>query len=268
MGKDFLSTPMIQITPNQVTPAIKSMFNLNMPTGIRAFAVMAGGNNGKIFTNDPGHPRWCLVWEADDGTLYRGGKYDSDVLSEAVALLRQEGVVALGFHDGDSDVERFPSDPQAGAECFELDRPVGNSDLSPYLGALPEGYSIHRMDQMLLEHSPHYDGTISRYKSIENFLASGIAVCIMHGHEIVCEAYADMDIMGMRELGITTQEAYRRQGLATIACAHLIKLCEGSGSSTYWDCAKFNLSSVALARKLGFQNKRAYKLLAWFKPGE
>lgn len=244
------------------------MFNLNMPTGIRAFAVMAGGNNGKIFTNDPGHPRWCLVWEADDGTLYRGGKYDSDVLSEAVALLRQEGVVALGFRDGDSDVERFPSDPQAGAECFEFDRPVGNSDLSPYLGALPEGYSIQRMDRMLLERSPKHDENLNRYGSLESFLASGIAVCITHGHEIVCEAYSDMDILGRRELGIRTQQPYRRHGLATIACAHLIKLCEESGSGAYWDCAKFNLSSVALARKLGFQNERVYKLLAWFKDGQ
>ncbi|MBI5962309.1 MAG: GNAT family N-acetyltransferase [Chloroflexi bacterium] len=256
---------MIQISPAQVTPAIKSMFNLNMPTGIRAFAVMAGGNNGKIFTDDPAHPLWALVWEADDGVLYRGGKYGRDVLTEAVTLLKQEGIVALGFRDGDSDMDRFPPDPEAGAECFEFDRPVGISDLSPYLGALPDGYSIHRMDQALLERSPKYEETLNRYGSIENFLDKGIAISILHGDETVCEAYADMDIMGMRELGVRTQESYRRQGFATFACACLIKLCEESGSATYWDCAKFNLSSMALARKLGFQNERAYKLLAWFQ---
>ena len=259
---------MIQITPNQVVPAIKSMFNLNMPTGIRAFAVMAGGNNGKIFTDDPAHPLWALVWEADDGVLYRGGKYNAEVLSEAVALLRLEGIAALGFRDGDSDMARFPLNPDAGAECFEFDRPVGISDLSPYLGALPDGYSIHRMDQALLERSPKYEENLNRYGSIENFLDKGIAVSILHGDETVCEAYADMEIMGIRELGIRTQESYRRQGFATFACAYLIKLCEESGSATYWDCAKFNLSSMALAHKLGFQNERVYKLLAWFKQKE
>lgn len=259
---------MIQIAPNQVTHAIKSMFNLNMPTGIRAFAVMAGGNNGKIFTDNPAHPGWCLVWEADDGILYRGGKYTADVLCEAVNLLRRDGTVALGFRDGDSDANLFPPDPDAGAECLEFDRPVGSRGLSPYLRALPAGYSIHRMDRTLLERSPKYDGNFTRYGSIENFIDKGIAVCILHGAETVCEAYADMEIMGMREIGIATQPPYRKQGFAAIACAQLIKLCEQSGSRVYWDCAKFNAGSVALAHKLGFQNERAYKLLAWFKPEE
>jgi RimJ/RimL family protein N-acetyltransferase len=256
---------MIQITPNQVTPTLTSMFDLSMPTGIRALAVLAGGNNGKIFVDDPTHPLWCLVWEADDGTLYRGGKYDRDVLSEAVTLLRQEGVVALGFRDGDSALDLFPPEPDAGAECLEFDRPIGSSDLSQYVGELPSRYEIHRMDRVLFERSLKYAENLNRYGSIENFLNRGIAVCITHGGGIVSEAFADMDIMGMRELGIRTHEDYRRQGLATAACAHLIKLCEQSGSGGYWDCVKSNRSSAALARKLGFQNARAYKLLAWFK---
>lgn len=259
---------MLEISPHQVTPALRSMFHLDMPTGIRALAVLAGGNNGKIFTDNPARPNWGLVWEADDGVLYRGGKYNAEVLSEAVALLRQEGIAALGFRDGDSDADCFPPDPDAGAECLEFDRPVGISDLSPYLDALPDGYSIHRMDQALLERSPKYEENLNRYGSIENFLDKGIAVSILHGDKTVCESYADMDIMGIREVGITTQKAFRRQGFATFACAHLIKLCEQSGSGTYWDCARFNLSSMALARKLGFQNGRAYKLLAWFKQKE
>src|SRR5512141_1706861 len=116
---------MIQITPNQVRPVMSSMFDVSMPTGIRALAVLAGGNKGKIFTDDPDHPRWAFVWEADDGTLYRGGEYDKDDLSEAVNVLRQEGVVALGFHDGDSAQDLLPPNPDAGAECLEFDRPIG-----------------------------------------------------------------------------------------------------------------------------------------------
>ena len=257
---------MIQINPNQVTPALASMFDLSMPTGIRALAVLAGGNAGKIITDDPISPHWGFACEADDGTLYRGGKYDKDILCEIVTLLRQDGVVALGFRDGDSDVDRFPTDPDAGAECLEFDRPVGCSDLSAYLSEPPIGYQMYRMGRACLERSPKYAENLNRYGSIENFLSRGMAVCLTHDDDIVCEAYADMEIMGMREIGIRTQEPYRKQGLATIACAHLIKLCEEAGAGTYWDCSKFNVGSVALAYKLGFQNERPYKLLAWFKP--
>lgn len=259
---------MIEIHPPQVTPALKALFHLDMPTGIRALAVLAGGNNGRILTDDPARPRWCFVQEADDGTLYRGGEYDASVLGDAVQLLRQDGIVALGFRLGESDAERFPSDPTAGADCIELDRLIGGSDLSPYLVPLPAGYSVHRMDRILLEKSPKREENINRYGSLENLLARGRAVCILHGDETVCEAYADMDILGVRELGITTQPAYRRQGFATIACAHLIQLCEEAESRTYWDCVKLNRGSVKLAYKLGFRNERAYRLLAWFPPKE
>ena len=253
----------IEIKASQVTPALRSLFDPNMPTAIRCFAVLDGGNAGRILTDDPGSPHWAYVWEADDGALYRGGDQDADVLLDVVTTLRQDGLVALGFRDGDPSLSLFPPDPNAGASCLELDRPMGGSDLSPYLGR-PTGYEIYRMDREMLEASPHREGTISRYGSIEGFLARGIAVSLMHGRATVCEAYADMEVMGVRELGVTTQKAYRGQGFATITCAHLIILCEKGESATYWDCAKLNRASAALARRLGFRNEREYRLLAWF----
>lgn len=259
---------MIQITPDQITPALISMFNLAMPTGIRALAVLAGGNAGKILTDDPANPRWAFVWEADDGTLYRGGEYSPRVLKEAVDSLRQDGIVALGFRDGDPDVNRFPPDPDAGAPCLEFDRSIGGSDLFPFLRALPQGFSVQRMDRTLLERTPWLEENITRYGSIENFLEKGIAVCVLHGDQVISEAGADVEVRGVREIGIRTKEEYRRRGFATIACAHLIRLCEEAGANTFWDCAKFNAGSAALARKLGFGNERAYKLLAWFPPGK
>ena len=254
----------IEITPSQAPPVLARMFSTSAPTGIRALAVLAGGNAGKVFTDDLLHPHWGLVWEADDGTLYRGGQYTADALNEAVEVLRQEGIAAMGFRDGDPSTALFPPNPDAGAECLEFDRPAGSSDLSPYLGKLPPGFSLHRMDQALFERSPKQDENLVRYGSMENFLQRGIAVCILHGETTACEAYADMDIGGVREIGISTQKPYRKQGLATIACAHLIQLCEAAGSGAYWDCVRLNAASRALARKLGFTHERAYKLLAWF----
>ena len=63
--------PVISINASQVTPALKSLFDPNMPTGIRCLAVLDGGNSGKILTDDPDCPHWGTVWEADDGTLSR-----------------------------------------------------------------------------------------------------------------------------------------------------------------------------------------------------
>jgi hypothetical protein len=258
--------PLNEIQPYQVTPTLKALFDPWMPTAIRCQAVLGGGNAGRIFVDVPDHPRIGYVWERDDGTLYQGGLKDSQVLQRIVEHLGQEAIVALGFRDGDPEVENFPPDPQAGAECVELERPAKGSDLSEYL-KLPQGFSVHRMGRALLEKSPRLDETLVRYVSLESYLETGMNVCILHGEEFVCEAGADMEVGGMREVGVVTKLAYRGgQGFGTLVTAHLLNWCDELGYATYWDCAKLNIGSLKIARKLGFRNERCYKLLAWFPP--
>lgn len=256
---------MIEINSNQVKPELRRMFERDMPTVLRALAVLGGGNAGKIYTDDPSRPRWGLVQEEDDGTLYLSGQISRKILQEAVTMLRKTGYVCLVFRDGDPNLDHFPRDPDDTVECLEYDRPIGSSELMPYLENIPAGFAVQRMDRALLERSPRRDEYLSRYGSFENMLEHSVAVCILHAGESVCDAFADMDISGRREIGIRTHKEYRRQGLATIACSYLIQLCEESGSSTYWDCNKFNAASVALARKLGFQHEREYRAFV-FRP--
>jgi hypothetical protein len=144
---------LIEITPQQVTPALISLFKVDAPTGIRALAVLAGGIAGRIFTDNPACPHCSLVWERDDGTLYRGGKVDRQILAEVVALLRQEHLVAVGFRPDDLVQAILPPEPQAGAQCLEFDRSIGAGDLSPFLDGLPAGYTLRRMDRTLIERS-------------------------------------------------------------------------------------------------------------------
>ncbi len=266
---------MHEITPAQVTPSLRALFRREAPTVIRAFCVMAGGNAGRIFVDDVDPPRYAFVWEADDGTLYRAGAYTRELLAEVMTALRDERLVALGFHNGDPwrlvalglhDRDLFPPNPSAGADALEYDRPIGASDLSHWLDGLPAGYEMHRMDEALWQRSPKRAEDTGRYRSMQNFLQRGLAACITCGDETACEAYADMAIDGVREIGIFTEAPYRGRGLATLACAQLITWCEHDGCSTYWDCAASNSASIALAHKLGFRNERPYKLLAWFGP--
>ena len=252
---------MIEINPNQVTPAFISLFDHSTPTAGRCFAVLGGGNVGRIFTDELEHPRLGYVWERDDGVLYQGGVRDWQVVRQMVEQLRQDGTVALGFRDGDPWVDLFPPNPEAGAECVELDRSVGGSDLAPHLN-LPEGYAVYRMGRDLIEKSPQLEATLSRYGTIDAFLETGLGVCILHGDEFICRAEADMDVGGVREIGIFTEPGHWGKGLGTIAVAHLLKWCDDLGCSTHWDCVKLNIRSLKIARKLGFTHERNYKLLA------
>jgi len=205
------------------------------------------------------------IWERDDGTLYQGGLKDRQILYQVVEMLRQVGTVALGFREGDPYVDFFPPDPQAGAECVELVRAAKGSDLSPYWD-LPPGFEVHRMTRELHEKSPRLDSTLFRYGNLANYLETGLDICILHGDEYVCEAGADMDVGGVREVGLYTEQPFRRCGFGSIAVSHLLKWCDELGCSTYWDCVKLNIGSLKIARKLGFIHETSFKLLAWFPP--
>jgi RimJ/RimL family protein N-acetyltransferase len=257
--------PLIEIQPEQVTPALKALFDRKIPTAIRCYAVLGGGNAGRIFVDDLQDPQMGYVWERDDGTLYRGGHIDTNILCQVVDLLRQQGNVVLDFRDNDPVVDLFPPDPEAGAECIELERPLRGSNLSSYL-TLPEGFEVHWMSRELIEKSPRLDETLFRYGNLENYLKTGLDVCILHGDEYVADAGADMDVGEVREVGIVTESPYRGRGFGTIAVAHLLVWCDELGCSTYWDCGRLNIGSLKIARKLGFTNERSYKLLAWFQP--
>jgi GNAT superfamily N-acetyltransferase len=260
-----LSDPLIEIHPPQVISAIRALFNPQIPTAIRCFAVLGGGNAGRIFLDDPKHPHVGYVWERDDGTLYPGGAVHAAGLSVMVDLLRQQSIVAMSFRDGDPMVDLFPPDPVAGAECVELERPVRGSDLSPFL-TIPEGFAVHRNNRELIEKSPRLDETLFRYGDLEYYMNTGLDVCIMHGDEYVSDAGADMEVNGVREAGVVTEPAYRKLGFGTFAMAHLLAWCDELGVSTYWDCVRLNIGSLKMARKLGFINERSYKRLAWFPP--
>lgn len=66
------------------------------------------------------------------------------------------------------------------------------------------------------------------------------------------------------EVGMVTHEDFRRRGYASFLCAYLIEQCERQGFETYWNCNAENTPSVIIARKLGYQREREYRLVGWW----
>jgi hypothetical protein len=96
---------------------------------------------------------------------------------------------------------------------------------------------------------------------VEHFLRNGIGVAVMDGEEICSEAYAVFLGAGKFEIGIVTNEKYRRQGNAYLACKRLTQLVEETGYPPHWSYVGGNVASAATARKLGFGGQREY---TWF----
>jgi predicted GNAT family acetyltransferase len=74
------------------------------------------------------------------------------------------------------------------------------------------------------------------------------------------------------EIGVMTAEAHRGKGYATRVSAHVIARCLERGASVAWSCETDNPTSIAIARRLGFQDERTYPVLVYRstkpRPGE
>jgi hypothetical protein len=258
---------LIEVLANQITPELKAFFDPRDPAGLRCIAVLEGMRPGRIFTDSQNSPTWGIVWESVFGALYPAGEVNISALRELVQRFRRERVIFIGL---------WPDNPLWGSIRPEIDQESGVFDfydrvqdgrLQKFIDQLPDGTELRPIDGNLIERSVNRELHLSGYPSSEKALEDLVGFFLMEGNEILCEALAGAEIMGNREIGVDTPEPYRKRGYATIACARLIQFCEQQGLRTYWNCNKYNNASVALARKLGYQTEKEYRLLIWKKMG-
>ncbi len=161
----------------------------------------------------------------------------------------------------------LPPDPDYDGRTLEFyDRPVGVG-LDEYLRKVPEGCEIRRLDRDLIMCTERGPAAVRSAGGIEAWERTCLGYALMCRDEILSEATASPPAIGLREPGVFTHEAQRGKGYATITAAYLIQEVEASGDRTYWNCARQNLASAAIARKLGYRIEVEYRCMAWFKSG-
>lgn len=93
----------------------------------------------------------------------------------------------------------------------------------------------------------------------QTYIGFGLVI----GEQIVAEATAGPPVLGLYEPGVFTQEAYRKKGYGTLVSARLVQAIETLGGQTYWNCARQNIASASIARKLGYRIEKEYRCIAW-----
>jgi RimJ/RimL family protein N-acetyltransferase len=255
---------MMQIAPAQMTRKVQALFPRATPNPLRCFAILQGNAVGRILTDDPVHPRWAAVQALADGTLYLGGTFEAPLLAELVNELRKDSEVAILLWPDDPRLALLPPNPDYAGAALDFTQRSNRED-ERCLFKLPEGCQLQRMDWALHQRSGSYDWNIATFGSAERALEQGLGFCLLQDETIVCEAFAGPAALGMIEMGVGTHEHYRGRGYATYTCLQLIRECERLGYQTFWNTAKQNLASLALARRLGYQGELEFSVLAWSK---
>jgi RimJ/RimL family protein N-acetyltransferase len=122
---------------------------------------------------------------------------------------------------------------------------------------------LRRIDAAIVPALEGFDYYVAMFGDVERALQHTIGYCVMQDDKVVSEAVAGPLSRGIAELGVGTGEAHRRQGFATAASARAIQECEALGYRAFWNASQQNAASVALAKRLGFQTERSFKVLAW-----
>ena len=257
---------MIQISPDQVTPEIRSLFRKDEPQARRCFAVLDGTVPiGKIMVDDPMDPKWGIVQEVVDQSIYLGGSIDAATFTEVFAALRQEGDVLVGMWPEDARIALLPPNPSYDGLTLEFyDRPCGEG-LDQFVQQVPADCNLKRIDRDLIMRTEWGPGDVALMGSLDNWEKSCLGYCLMRGDEILSEATVGLPALGLYEPGVFTQPAHRGKGYGTMTVARLIQEIEARGGQSYWNCAKQNVPSGAIARKLGYRIEKEYRCMAWDK---
>ncbi|MCA9978431.1 MAG: GNAT family N-acetyltransferase, partial [Anaerolineales bacterium] len=140
-------------------------------------------------------------------------------------------------------------------QYFELDARQFSSE-----PILPDGYHLLPVDADLLAqtHLQNMDWLkeemVSERPSLDDFLAKSFGVCAIHADKIVGWCLSEYNCGPRCEIGIATDEAHQRKGLATAMATAVIQHALSQGIHQIgWLCWADNTPSSATARKLGFQ---------------
>jgi hypothetical protein len=86
---------LVELTPQDVTPALIALQDRTLPSAFRAVAVLEGECKGRIWTNDSAKPTWLIVQEGVFGTLFWSGAVTAEILRPLIARISQESAVKI-----------------------------------------------------------------------------------------------------------------------------------------------------------------------------
>jgi RimJ/RimL family protein N-acetyltransferase len=237
-------------------PALPGLFDPQVPNNPALWAVFLGRHSGKALVDELNIPSQCVL--RTDATLtYASRHVSQDFLVEAINHFQLNGQIWLVRSKGDPPApEGYRVLPRL--EFYAVD------PLSPILAGLrdrlPDEYAMRPIDRAMLERCEWRDDMAFYCGSLENFLRHDLGMCVMHGDEIIVEAYASALGSNYAEIGAITHAPYRGRGLAPIAVAYLIEALSDQGYQAYWSCDIDNPASARMARKLGFRIEQPYEV--------
>ena len=266
----------------------RALFN-GMDHSLSIHALIEGNNPGRLFVDDADQPRTALAITVEGYLL--AGDDGNPATNEGLRRLFEEQVFTGKVFVGADSCMVLAIEPNSWEARLPEIIPTHPADKLPrylYLckevkldwrAQVPEEYSVRRIDRELVEDpSLAFTDAVEEWiplgqgwGGVGSFLENGVGFCVVHGNEIVSRCMADCwagsradcrasNRAGSRiDVGIITDPAHRRRGLASIVAAATAEYCLSHGFSVVgWHCDYDNPGSWKTAEKAGFERASEY----------
>jgi RimJ/RimL family protein N-acetyltransferase len=268
---------MLELGADEFARAVK-VFQ-GMSHCVPPFAVIEGNNPGRVFVDDASAPTVAFIWSRW-GYYYLAGDVHNEAVNRSLARLLSEELIPQSVALGERWPVLYPY-PEAWREKIDVllggravqrlyrrtytFNPSRFARLPDWRERVPAGFSMRRIDEELIAATGDElaGGIKGTWSSIDHFLSKGLGYCLLHEGRVASLCLACLAGLGRLEIGISTAEAYRRQGLATLTASAFIKDCLQKGLQPNWECWWTNTASAALAEKLGFEQGVDFPVYHW-----
>ena len=222
-------------------------------SAVYPLSVVQGCQSGDIFVNDG---TAALVWHYCGFALVLG-EYDDAFLEEVYGLMTDKTNTRrfVLFADDERMVEFFGSKADILTERRSFFEYI--HDDSKTVFELPEGYELKEIDSEIISRMKGRITPAFSWSNTDEFLNKGKGYCVMHGGEPAAWAFSSAVSDKEIDIGVETNEGYRKRGLAFAAAQMMVRYVLGENKRPVWACHSENIASEKLAQKLGFE--KAYE---------
>lgn len=135
---------------------------------------------------------------------------------------------------------------------FELSSSPSTVDIS-------EDYKLEKINKNNIKSIDFGLNLANRYWTGEHdFIDNAMGFVILKPNKTIGCCYSAANGLNKSEIDIIIDEKYRKKGLGYSLGVAFIKECLNRGLTPSWDCYSNNISSVNLAKKLGFKESLKY----------
>lgn len=221
------------------------------------FAIIEDNSKGKIFVDDINCPTSAFIYQEggfmyvmSDDHIFLGQVRDY-IFSKLLLEMGEQEMVLFTFKDTTRDkLDELLKEKGV----IRIERKVFYFNLERFreiaISAQPISSEYH-IQPMKKEELEDY----SKEKKLGDCVDKKLGYRVMKGNEVVSECVSIFVGGEEAEIDIYTHEDYRGKGLGKACALAFIKECLEENLTPSWSCWPFRKESIALAKKIGFDER-------------